>query len=313
MSATICSCGDPTFGNLGRPNCVIEMKAIAFPIIIPRYKADGVTRNTINVLSPTLGADIQALVSASTPSTERIYPFPRCENVTTSRTETVFETAASTRKYKIQGVGGVRSFLFELWGKEAANQILRELKKYGCTEVDFFLVDVAGSIWGIKDDVTDTILRGYEMSTETFDAFKEYATDTTVAKSMISWDLDNQECEENSYAITAGELGYNATSLRGLVSAFQALTPISNTTASDVVFTGFGSAGDRDDVVGLLIGNFTVENLDVPAGNIALSVLEGPDGTYLITTSAQTAGENHRVTVLATGYDVATQDFVAIP
>ena len=94
MSEIICSCGDPTFGNLGRPNCVVEMKAIAFPIIVPRYKNDGTTRNSIDVTSLTMGADILALLSASIPSTDRIYPFPRCENVNpNNRTETVFETA----------------------------------------------------------------------------------------------------------------------------------------------------------------------------------------------------------------------------
>ena len=318
MSEIICSCGDPTFGNLGRPNCVVEMKAIAFPIIVPRYKNDGTTRNSIDVTSLTMGAQILALLSASIPSTDRIYPFPRCENVNpNNRTETVFETAPSTRKYKIDGVGGVRTFMFELWGKNAAHQILRELNKYGCSDVDFYLVDVAGTIWGVKDDITSTTMRGYTMSTETFDSFKEYATDTTIQKAMIAWDMDNAECEENAYGITADELiatgGVSGTSLKGNISAFQALTVISNTTASDVVFSGFGTANDRDDIVGLLQANFTVENTDVPAGNIVTGVLEGPDGTYLITTSAQTAGENHKVTILATGYDVATQDFVAIP
>jgi hypothetical protein len=313
MGQVICSCGNPSMPNLGRPDCVIEMKALAFPIIVPRYKADGTTRNTLDLTSPTLGADIQALIQTSTALLSRIYPFPRCENITFERTDTIYETAPSTRKYKIQGVGGVRTFKFETWGKDAVHQILRELKKIGCSDVDFFLADVGGALWGIKDNELDTVMRGYEMATETYDAFKEYATDTTTQKVMISWDLNNAECEENSYAITSEELGYSATSLRGNISGMQIVTPLTNTTLTSEVVDGFGSASVRDHIVGLLQTNFTVENTDVPAGDIVSGVIENPDGTYTISTSAQSVGENHKVTVInASGYDVANGTFVAL-
>jgi len=314
MGQIICSCGNPSMPNLGRPDCVIEMKALAFPIIVPRYKSDGSTRNSLDLTSLTLGADIQALIQTSTALLERIYPFPRCENITFERTETVYETAPSTRKYKIAGVGGVRTFKFETWGKDAVHQILRELKKIGCSDVDFYLVDVVGSLWGIKDNELDTVMRGYEMATETYDSFKEYATDTTTQKAMISWDLNNSESEENSYAITSEELGYSATSLRGNVSGMQIVTPLTNTVLTSEVVDGFGSAVVRDHIVGLVQANFTVENTDVPAGDILLNSVENPDGTYTLTTSAQTAGENHKVTVInASGYDVANGTFVALP
>ena len=314
MSSIICSCGNPTMPNLGRPDCVIEMKALAFPIIVPRYKADGVTRNSIDLTSATLGADIKALILSSTALLSRIYPFPRCENITFERTDTVYETAPSTRKYKINGVGGVRTFKFETWGKDAVHQILRELKKIGCSDVDFYLTDVGGSLWGIKDKETDTIIRGYEMATETYDSFKEYATDTTTQKAMISWDLNNNECEENSYAITSEELGYSANSLRANISGSQVVTPLTNTTLTSEVITGFGTAGARDHIIGLLTANFTVENTDVPAGDIIIpTIVENPDGTYTITTSAMTAGEKYKVTVInAAGYDVANGTFTAV-
>lgn len=314
MSSIICSCGNPTMPNLGRPDCVIEMKALAFPIIVPRYKADGVTRNSIDLTSATLGADIKALILSSTALLSRIYPFPRCENITFERTDTVYETAPSTRKYKINGVGGVRTFKFETWGKDAVHQILRELKKIGCSDVDFYLTDVGGSLWGIKDKETDTIIRGYEMATETYDSFKEYATDTTTQKAMISWDLNNNECEENSYAITSEELGYSANSLRANISGSQVVTVLTNTTLTSEVITGFGTAGARDHIIGLLTANFTVENTDVPAGDIIIpTIVENPDGTYTITTSAMTAGEKYKVTVInAAGYDVANGTFTAV-
>lgn len=315
MGQTICSCANPAFPVLGRPDCVLEMRAIAFPIIVPRFKADGVTRNTIDLTSPTLGADIQALIATSTALLERIYPFPRCENVSFERTETVYETAPSTRKYKIPNVGGVRSFMFETWGKDAVHEILRQLKKIGCSDVDFFLVDVSGSFWGILDNPTDTDMRGYEMATETFDAFKEYATDTTTQKLMISWDLDNAECEENSYGLSSEVLGYSATTLRPLTPAYIKLVELDATTVQFNVIEPDGSAIGSP-VVGLVASGATFAvNSDID-GAVALipPVVETSDGVYSfphadldITAGAIVTGE----ITGASGYDIANGSFTA--
>ena len=232
-----------------RPNCVIEQKALAFPIFIPRYKTDG-TRNTLDPSAANIGDQIKALINQADPQ-QRIYPMPRVENATYPRTDTVYDEAPSGRKVKIDGVGGVRTWQMELWAKDAVSAMHRELAKFGCSELDVFYIDIAGNFWGIKDDVNGTVFRGYEVSEETFDVFKEYATDTTTGKLMVSFDLDNQECEENSYAITPQELGYKATTLRGLMTAFQSLTSVVDGTVVVDVFAGYGTAGNRYDIVGL--------------------------------------------------------------
>jgi hypothetical protein len=255
------------------------MKTIAFPVLVPRFKANG-QRNTIDLTSATIGADIQAMLLASLPAKDRLYPFPKCEEVSFERTETVYETASSGQKYKLDGVGGIRTFMFQLWRKNAVHQMLRELKKVGCTEVDFFLVDVAGTLWGIKDSVNSTTMRGYEMSTETFDAFKDYATDTTVAKLMVSWDLDRIECEEMSFALTSEVLGYPATSLRGNVSGYSTLTELTNEVLEVKLNSGFGSATTLQPILGLVQANF---ELLVNGSPIAFVVAETGDGLYTLT------------------------------
>lgn len=313
MSTVICSCSDPQFANTGRPDCVIQMRALSFPILVPRFQADGVTRNTVNVASATVGTTILGLLQNSTAVQSRWYPIPRAENVTFERSESIYETFPSGRKEKIDGVGGVRTMKFQLIGKDAVHQILRELKKIGCTDVDVFLVDVAGSIWGIKDTATTTTMRGYEMATETFDAFKEYASDTTTQKIMISFDLDSAECEEKSYAITSGELGYKATTLGGLISGTQVLTAPLATTVQSIVSTGFGTAGASGKVVGLVTANFTIFNETTQLAVVVSGAVETAAGTYTLTMLAQTASDVLTVSVVgATGYDVADNTVVAI-
>lgn len=313
MAQVICSCANPSYPVLGRPDCVLEMRAIAFPVIVPRFKANG-NRNTIDLTSATLGADIKGLIAASNAILDRVYPFPRAENVTFERTETVYETAPSTRKYKIPNVGGVRTMKFETWGKEAIHSILRELKKIGCSDVDFFLVDVSGSLWGILDNPSDTALRGYEMATETFDAFKEYATDSTTQKIMISWDLDNSECEENSYGVSSEALGYSATTLKPLSPAYTKLVELDSTHVQFSVLEADGTTGGSP-IVGLIASgaSFSVTS---DTGVVAqISVTETSDGVYSyehldteITTGDKVVGS----VTLANGYDVANGAFIAI-
>jgi len=311
MSTGICSCANPTFGNLGRPNCVIEMRTMAFPIIVPRYQADGVTRNGIDVTSPTIGADVQALLSASLDPQSRIYPFPRVEEPTFERTETVYETAPSARKYKIEGLGGIYTLAFKTYAKDAVAALLKEAEKFGCSDFDFYYVDVAGNLWG---ELEGDKLYGYMASAETFDAFMEFATDTTVQKMMVSWDLDSDVALACSMALTPEDLGYKATTLEANIAANQSLTAASATSIVDVVSTGFGSAASPDYVEGLLVGDFAVYNVTTSAAIAPDSITETTAGNYTIdvTTAAPTTGDVIRVTITKAGYDFAVETVVSL-
>lgn len=286
MSSGICSCTSPTFGNTGRANCVIEQKALAFPIIVPRFDSTG-ARNTIDIsLAPAaLWAAIQAKINAIDPR-DRWYPLPRVENATFPRTDDVYEEAPSGRKVLIDGVGGVRTWNMELWAKDAVANMHRELAKFGCSDLDVYYVDVAGLPWGIKDNLLDTVLRGYEMSTETYNVFAEYATDTTTRKLMLSWDLDNQEVEDKSYAITVDEMDDNkATSLSGLVTGYQTLVEPSDGVINLTAYMGFGSAGSRSPIVGLVGAAPVLTLFNVNSGLFVtpptgLAAVVGSDGDY---------------------------------
>lgn len=284
----ICSCEDENYVSLGRPNCVIEMQSIAFPIIYPRFAKDG-TRNVIDLGSATLGQDIRNLVETELDGSKRLVPFPKTENASFDRTETVYETAPSTTKYKIEGVGGVRTMKFELWGKSAVHEILRQLETIGCNDMDILLVDVAGNLWGIKDNPLSNELRGYEMSSETFDAFKMYATDTTKQKIMISFDLERTEIESRSYALTPQELGYSATTLKSLIPVvYQVTTP----TATSIILNighNFGSALSQVPILGLTATNF---DLTINGATVVPTVTTVVDGRYVLTVPTMTVGQS---------------------
>ena len=315
MSGIVCNCADPEFGNTGLPGCAIEQKALAFPILVPRFGASGL-RNVIAVTSATIGADITAKTTAADPR-DRWYPMPRVENATFPRTDTEYETAESQRKYKLDGVGGIRSWIMELWAKSAVAGMHRELSKYGCVEMDVYYVDITGAIFGIKDNPTDTDMHGYPLASGTFDVFKEYATNTTVQKLMVSWDLDSDTCEQDAYAITSDQLGYKATDLRGLLTANQVLTEPADGTVIQVVRQTYGSAAELNPVVGLNFTTATVSMFNVTQG-VAMTAPTGyvnvvdSDGEYTFAYLTAEADQNDilRVSVsLAPGYDVQDATF----
>lgn len=328
MSGINCNCGDAKFPNTGKPNCVTVMKTMAMPWIRPKYKKDG-TQNYIDVNADplliedsdgnagnytTLGDYIKDLIAnPNWDASERIYPLPRVEGATFDRTETVYETAPSTQKYKIDGVGNVRTWAWQMWDKDAVGQIWRELNKIGCTDVEGFYIDISGAIWGIMDDPATGLLRGYEWSAQTFEAFKDYPTDTTVQKLIVSVDLDNEECEENSYPLTASELGFKANKLKGLISASISADNSDLSTVVATVSTGFGTAQTSTKVVGMVDADFIIEDVTAPGVPIAhTGTVENPDGTYTITMTAPlTATDNYIVKGAATGYDVADGAFTA--
>ncbi len=316
MAIFSCDCTNPAFGNTGRPNCVIEMRVMAFPILVPRFDANG-DRNTIDVTSATLGQDIEDLINASvtTAAQERIYPLPRVEEPTWDRTETVYDTASSTRKFKVFGVGGVYTLAFQLWGKDAVNAIIRELKKFGCSDIDMYIATVDGNLWGIKDDKTDTIIRGVELNTETYDVFKTFATSTTVEKTMVSVDLENTESVEDFYAITSEEMistgGVKSTSLRANLAGCQTLSVIDVTHTQSVVFSSFGSAGSRDAIEGLLAANFTLFNITSDTAVAVVGVTETSAGTYSVEYADLdvTPGDDLRVSVVKNGLVVEDANY----
>lgn len=327
MSGIVCDCNDPSFGFAGRPNCVTTQKALAFPMFSPRSRANG-NRNFLPANAAglalfnaeygqsftTLAQCVDYRLAASTPALDALYPILKVENATFERTETAYETAPSGRKIKLAGVGGIRTWAMELWGDDAAFGVARAVNQFGCSDLDIYYVDVTGNNWGIKDNVSDDIVRGYEMSTETFDNFMSYSTDTTSQKITLSWDLDAYECEQNAWAITSDEYGKKFTTIEPLISGISYLDVASSTLVAAAIITvvvdlssSFGTAGEKDTITGLLNADFQLfdsTGASFVAGGAWTSVLESPNGTYTLVSPAVVAADDYSLVSSATGYNV---------
>jgi hypothetical protein len=327
MSGISCDCNDPSFGHVGRTNCVVTQKALAFPTFSPKIGSTGernfLPANAAGIVLfnaqysqtfTTLAECIDYRLAATTPALDMLYPILKVENATFERTETAYETAPSGRKIKLDGVGGIRTWAMELWGDDAAFGVARAVNKFGCSDLDVYYVDVTGNNWGIKDDVSDDIVRGYEMSTETFDNFMSYSTDTTSQKITLSWDLDAYECEQNAWAITSEEYGQKFTNIEPLIQGYSLLDVTASTLVAAAAITivvdlntSFGSAGNRTVITGLLSADFilldSTGSTEIAAGTWD-SVTESPDGTYTIVTTPVVSAGVYSLLSAASGYIV---------
>jgi hypothetical protein len=327
MSGIVCDCNDPSFGHAGRPNCVIIQKALAFPMFSPRSRGNG-NRNFlpanaagIVLFNAEYGTSLSTLaecvdyrLSAASPALDRLYPILKVENATFERTETSYETAPSGRKIKLDGVGGIRTWAMELWGDDAAFGVARAVNKFGCSDLDVYYVDVSGNNWGIQDIEGDGKIRGYEMSTETFDNFMNYSTDTTSLKIMLSWDLDAFECEEKAWTITSGEYGQKFTNISPLIQGISALDASASTLVAAAIITvvvdlseSFGTAGDKSAITGLLTGAFTLLDsvgADEVAAGAWTSATENPDGTYTLVSPSTVAAGTYTLVSTGAGFSI---------
>ena len=300
--AEICTCAGTSYGNTGVDGCGTIGKTPYNIIIMPKYSALGV-ENVIDLVSPTIGADLKTKCLAVTPATSRLFPLPFAENFQITKSETIYETGPSGNKYKIKD--GIRSYAFELVDKNASVRLLENLKKFGCSEMVYFVVDIEGKIEGWKSSGTSTDLHGFPMSTSTWNAILTYATDTTVQKLMVSFDQSQYFNDGSIYYLTPNDLGYSATDLKGLVSATATVGTITTTGAVATIKKGSTDAVSTGvPIVGLLQTNFALYNITTSTAVTITAVNETSAGVYAISYVAIAGANSFRLTATAIGYDI---------
>ena len=306
---------------MGTPNCVQTLKAVR-RVIFQFRTDDNNVNNTIDLTATNWVTELKDKISDDTNAYERLYPTPQVRNLTVERTDDVFEEAPDGQKYRIDGVGGVYQFNYMLWGSDAVPAVLAESERTGCTEMNIYLWDAACGFWGIKENLTDTTMRGIRMTVESFVKFMQFATDTTVTKIQQAFDLLQDE--------NLGKLAVIPQSVHGL--GFDDLAPaISGTTvAVDMptsttvqlsVRDNFGTAISANPITGLNVNTY-FELFNVTTGAVTtLSTVTAPveapalSGDYTLTLdAAATTGDRFRVRALGvSGYVFAWSDEVVAP
>jgi len=298
---------------MGRAACVTTMEDVYTFIFVPRYDANGV-RNTIDLTSATLGADMIALIQQSAANDERIYPLPRVYDFDATSTEAKYDTTTDDTKFKLSKVGEVYTYTGKLKDKDAAFRAYNEIDKNGCGDVDIWVVDKAATVWMALDDFTSTDARGVAISSSSFTASYEFATAARTNGIMFSFDLDSKDEIKKMIAITAEEHGLSVTDFAPLQPVDVALTATSSTILSMQVVNPY-SAITNNGFVGLVDAEISFEDTTAAAA-VAGTTVEVGLGVYTFTAgAAMTAGNTIQsaiVPISLTGYFFNPATVVAI-
>jgi len=295
-----CSCGG-RLGATGVDNCVILFGTTHNFILVPTYKADG-TRNFIDISSPTLGADIQSMVSINTPMLERLYPLSFAENITRAKTDRVLETAPSGNIYNVQD--GLRQNHMEFYGDSGTVRGLEQLQKFGCTQMSYYSVDINGTLEGVLESDGSNEFYPFPIMDNSYFAQFEYATDTTINKLMLDFNLQRNFDESTIYYLTKADLGFSATSLKGLIPCTMTVSNITTTGVTVKVGKNNGSALAFKPLSGMLGGDFALyDNTGVAIVPILGSTEVNP-GEYALTYADVLGANEFTLSAVVMGHDI---------
>lgn len=292
--AEICSC-ETVMGNTGLPSCYKALTLATGIFMTPTYANDG-TKNVIDTTDTIDDAYILAAINNADQS-KRWFPLQKLNAVTSERAEPTFDTRSDGGQAFVKQ--GIRNFSFEIW--EGGARFKKQLDKGRCREFSFFIIN-EGRIIGL--DLTDEQLElaPIRIAKDSLVVNYLFATDTTVEKVSVSFQFDQRENDGNlSYVEVEDDA--DLTGYRGLLDIYSEIVQNTLTTVTVKLFNKYGAANNKNVLTGLVAGDFALYNVTDSAAVTVGSVVESPEGTYLISFTAQTANDVLRITPTKAGYD----------
>lgn len=292
MSFCNCNYG---LGNTGLPGCESLQSVTRKLILVPLYKSDG-TRNSIAKTDVIDEAYLIARLNDVNESA-RWYPTPEVDNVENTKADSLFESLNSGKNVFIQE--GVRSFS-GVFIKQGPT-FLGKLKTGRCVDFGVYMIDIDGNLFGyISKDKQE--LYPIAVDKETFNPVLMPASDTTVAKIMISFEFDRTQFDENLKPVSSDFVTADLMRASGLLDGFISISGDTISEFTTTVSMSYGSFNKSLDIQGLSLADFSVYNLTTSLSVTLTSVVEESDGTYLTSMPSQTIGDVMTLTITKNGF-----------
>ena len=272
-----CECNS-SLGNLGTPGCQPLAKVAKLEFFVPTYDASGAL-NKLDLSVPFTQAILDGLLNNADPQS-RWYPTSIIEAVTSERSESIFDEAPSGNKDFVKQ--GVRSESYEI--RNQAGAYKTELDKARCFEVSKFVVDIDKSLTGMiiptVNATDDGFLYPIKIDNSSFDVNMNMATDTTVAKLVISYDYAQSEDDANLRTIAGADITADLLGSKGLIDVYATYSAISAAGMTVQLNFSYGSQNNLIADSGLLLADFTLNELSPTPGAVTItSVTETGVGT----------------------------------
>lgn len=293
-----CEC-NASLGNTGAPGCQPLAKVAKREFFVPIYNGSG-TLNRLSLGTVLDQTALDALLDHADPL-ERWYPTPIIEAVTSERSESIFDEAPSGNKDFVKS--GVRSESYEI--RKQAGAYKTQLDKARCFAVAKYVVDIDGSLTGMiiptAGATDDGFLYPIKMDNSSFDVNLNMATDTTVAKLVVSYDYAISEDDANLRTIAGADITADLLGALGLIDVYSTYSSITATSFTVKLNFAYGSASNLIADSGLVIGDFTLVELSPTPGAIVItSVTETSvnSGIYDFVIPTATSGDILQLTPL---------------
>ena len=288
-----CDC-NAGLSDTGRPNCVPLFSVVNNIIQVPLYANDG-TANKIDLTSlPTWSNLIN-----ETDASKRWFPIPTFENVELPKADSQFEESNSGRMAFLRQ--GKRSFSGELWADESTTTFLGKLEKGRCVEFGVYIIDVNGNLIGSK---VGTDLYPIPVDNDSWNPVFNFATDSTVQKIVLSFDLDRLFEESTMYQISSVEGGVDFTTLKGLIDVNLTSSACGQTASTLSATLDYGTAVNAIKAEGLInTADWGIYNNTTTSSVAVSTVTESPAGTYAIGYASQSVSDELVISVARDGFD----------
>ena len=280
--------------NTGRPSCVDTFSVTSGLIMVALKGNDGVLNGIDLSASVPTWSDLINQSDAS----KRWIPIGSFENVELPKADSLFEEANSGKMAFLRQ--GKRSFSGELWSEDSTPTLLGKLQNNRCVDFGVYIVDVNGNLIGSK---SNGFLYPIPVDNPSFDPKFAFATDSTVQKLMIAFDVYRLFDESTMSMITTTEAGVNFNDLDGLVDVVLAEVSLTNTLLTATAEFQYGTAYNPLKYKGALVGDWAIYDSTntIVVGGVSGNA-EAPDGTYALTLSGLTTGDVYELRTAKDGF-----------
>ncbi len=287
-----CNCDTGLF-NLQSGSCLINPAITRKFVFVEYFKADG-TINGIDLSAPFGETEIDALLN-QTDKKLRWFLSDTASNFVTERADPNTETIDNVNFITSQGIRTMTADFLA-----SSSELAKKIDSNNCVEMGVYLVDEDNGISGILS--RDGFLDPIRLERNAFGKVI-FPTESTIFKVMFSSTWQKSVQDGDLRVLTFADHQTDMLNKRGLIDVKESDAASVTATTATVRFTTVDGSAYGSAFTGLLPADFTMANLTTPATFQPSAALENPDGTYLLTFTAQTTSDLGTITATSAGFE----------
>jgi len=287
-----CNCDTGLF-NLQSGSCLINPAITRKFAFVEYFKADG-TINGIDLNAPFGEAEIDALLN-QTDKKLRWYLSDTASNFVTERADPNTETIDNVNFITSQGV---RTMTADFLASSA--ELARKIDSNNCVEMGVYLIDEDNGISGILN--RDGFLDPIRLERNAFGKVV-FPTESTIFKVMFSSTWQKSVKDGDLRVLTFDNHQTDMLNKRGLIDVEAKAAASVDATSATIKYSTVDGSAYGSAFVGLVAGDFAIQNTTTGSPVSVAGAVENPNGTYTLTFLAQTAADLGVISATKAGFE----------